>query len=92
MLYTIKEFRTKKKYIYIYITNSKKRDLCRNLFKKMKILPFYSQYIFSLLLYTVNNIHSFITNMDFHNYSNRNNSNVHPPITNNLKKDLIILE
>lgn len=38
-------------------TNSKNTDSCRNLFKKMKILPFYSPYIFSSLLCIVNNKH-----------------------------------
>ena len=34
-------------------------DSCRQLFKTMEILPFYSQYIFSLLWYVVNNKHLF---------------------------------
>jgi hypothetical protein len=38
-------------------TNSKNTYSCRNLFKKLKILPFYSQYTFSSLLYVVNNKH-----------------------------------
>jgi len=45
--------------ITIYITNSRKMDSCRDLFKTMEILPFYSQYIFSLLLYVVNKKHLF---------------------------------
>jgi len=38
---------------------SKKMDSCRELFKTMEILPFFSQYIFSLLLYVVNHKHLF---------------------------------
>ena len=41
------------------ITNSKNRNSCRGLFKNLKILPLYSQYIYSLSLFgekTKNNI------------------------------------
>ena len=41
------------------MTNSKKTDSCRELFKTMEILLFYSQYIFSLLLHAVKNKHLF---------------------------------
>ena len=51
---SIKKLRMQKKKITI-MTNSKKMDSCRELFKIMEILPFYFQYIFSLLLYVVNN-------------------------------------
>jgi len=34
-------------------------DSCTELFKTMEILPLYSQYLFSLLMYVVNNKHSF---------------------------------
>ena len=37
------------------ITESRPRDSCRQLFKKLGILPLTSQYTFSLLLFTVNN-------------------------------------
>jgi hypothetical protein len=32
------------------ITSSRNRDSCKDLFKKLNILPFYSQYMFSLLI------------------------------------------
>jgi hypothetical protein len=51
----------------------------------MKIQPFYSQDIYSLLLYIVNNKHLFILNMEIHNFSTRNNSNLQQPITNVTK-------
>jgi len=35
---------------------------CRELFKKLNILPLYSQYIFSLLLFVVKNINMFTLN------------------------------
>jgi hypothetical protein len=54
--YSIKIFRIQKKIIRI-IGNLRSRDSCRNTFKTMKILPFYSQYIFSVLIYIINNSH-----------------------------------
>ena len=57
----IKIFRMNKKILKI-VMNSEKMDSCRELFKTMEILPFYSQYIFSLLLYVVNNKHIFTKN------------------------------
>jgi len=35
-----------KKLIILIITKSRQRDSCRQLFKKLEIVPFYSQYIF----------------------------------------------
>jgi len=37
------------------ITNSGIRDSCRDLCKKLQILPFYSQCIYSLLMFVVKN-------------------------------------
>jgi hypothetical protein len=51
----------------------------------MVILPFYSQYIFSHLLYVVNNQHLFTKNLEVHNHDNRSANNFHPPITNLTK-------
>jgi hypothetical protein len=56
--YSIKLFRKKrkkKKKAITIIMDLKKKDSCRESFKKMKILPLCSQYIFSLMLYVVNN-------------------------------------
>jgi len=41
------------------MNKSKKMDTCTELFKTMEILPLYSQYIFSLLMYMVDNKHLF---------------------------------
>jgi hypothetical protein len=41
------------------MTNLKKMDSHTELFKTMEILPFYPQYIFSLLWYVVNNKYLF---------------------------------
>jgi hypothetical protein len=39
---------------------------CRGLFKYLNRLPFYSQYIFSLLLLVVKNMHLFVLNTEVH--------------------------
>jgi hypothetical protein len=39
-----------------------RRDSCRDLFKKLKILPLQSQYILSILLFVVNNKNKFKNN------------------------------
>jgi len=45
----------------------------------------YSQYIYSLVLYTINNKHLFDTSNDIHKYKTRNNNNLHCPIANPSK-------
>jgi hypothetical protein len=69
--HSVKVFKMQKRIIRI-ITNSGNRDSCRKLFKKMEILPFYSQYLYTLILYMMNNKHLFKANMDVHNYETRN--------------------
>ena len=58
----------------------KKMDSCRELFKTMEILPFYSQCIFSLVLYVVNKKHLFTHNLEVHNHDTRSANNFHLPI------------
>jgi len=48
----------------------------------MEILTLYSQYIYSLVLYTINNKHRFDTNNEIHEYKTRNNNNLYRPIAN----------
>ena len=62
--------------------NTRHRDSYREVFKSMEIMTLYSQYIYSLVLYTVNNKHLFDTNNEIHKYKTRNNNNLHLPITN----------
>jgi hypothetical protein len=64
------------------LTNSISRDSCRELFKKLKILPLKSQYIFSLLLFVVKNREQFKFNSEIHNINTRYNNNFHYPICN----------
>ena len=67
------------------MTNSKKMYSCRELLKTTKILPFYSQKIFSLLLYVVNNKHLFTKNLEVRNHDTRAANNCNLPITNLTK-------
>jgi len=46
---------------------SRNKDSCRNLFKKLGVLSFKSQYIFSILLFVVKNTYHFKTNYDSDN-------------------------
>jgi hypothetical protein len=61
------------------------RDLCRELFTRMEILPLYLQYIFSLLIFIVKNKHLFTTNNQIHSVHTRFKTDLHPPITNLTK-------
>ena len=60
-------------------------DSCRELFKTIEILPFYSQYISSLVLYVENKKHLFTQNLEDHNHDARSAKNFHLPITNLTK-------
>jgi hypothetical protein len=82
--YSTKIFRIQKKIIRI-MSNLRSRDSCRNTFKTMKILPFYSQYIFSVLIYIINNRHLFTTNQEVHNLNTRSNLKFHVPGANLTK-------
>jgi hypothetical protein len=81
--YSIKIFRIQKKTIRI-LSNLRSRDLCRNTFKTMKILPF-SHNIYSVLIYIINNKHLFITNQEVRNINTRSNLKIHVP-GSNLRK------
>jgi len=52
----------------------------------MEIMTLYSQYIYLIVLYTVNNKHLFDTNNEIHKHktrnNNNNNNNLHLPIAN----------
>ena len=61
------------------MTDTDKRDTCRPLFKKFQILPFSSQYIFSLLTFVVNNRHLFLSNSAVCHIHTRYNNDLHLP-------------
>jgi hypothetical protein len=64
---SLKIFKLQKRVVRI-MTDQGNRTSCRELFKKLEILPLKSQYIFSILLLVVKNKKKhFITNYDNHN-------------------------
>jgi hypothetical protein len=74
-------FKIKKLIIWI-MTKSRSRDSCRQLFKRLEILPLQSQYIFSVLLFVVKYKNLYTTNQEIHNINTRSNINLHPPVCN----------
>ena len=58
------------------------RVLCRNLFKKLHILPLTSLYMLSLLMFVVQNENLFLTNNKNHNLDTRQRNNLHLPQAN----------
>jgi len=67
------------------ITNSIMRDSCRELFKKLEILPLHSQYIFSLSIFVIKNKHLFYTNNPIRSIRARYKTNLHLPTANLTK-------
>jgi hypothetical protein len=67
--------------------NRRLRDSCRKIFKMMKIMTFYSQYIYALLLFMINNTNLFMTNNELHEYKTRIHNNLHLPVVNLVKFD-----
>ena len=54
-------------------------DLCWDLLKKLQILPFYSQYIYSILMFVFKNTDLFKLNYDIHGLSTRYDNDYHLP-------------
>jgi hypothetical protein len=78
-----KNFKMQKRVIRI-ITGSKNKDSCRNLLKNLKILPFYSQYTFSLLIFVIENKSIYNLNSDIYNINTRQKLTfniIHPPMS-----------
>jgi len=76
--YSDKIFKIQKRVIRI-ITSSRMRDSCRELFKKLEILPIYSQYVYSISIFVIKNKHLFYTNNQIHSMHTRFKTNLHPP-------------
>jgi hypothetical protein len=74
--HSISVFKMQKRIIRI-MTRSTYRDSCRQLFKKLGILPLYSQYIFYLLLFVERNRDLYLTNQEIHGINTRYNTNLH---------------
>ena len=83
-LYGDKIFKIEKRVIRI-ITNLRMRDSCRELFKKLEILPSYSQYIFPISIFVIKNKRLFYTNNQIHSIHTRFKTNLHPPTANLTK-------
>ena len=64
------------------MTKSRSRDSCRQLFKRLEILPLQSQYIFSVLLFVVKNKDLYTTNQEIHSINTRCTINLKPPVCN----------
>jgi hypothetical protein len=58
------------------------RVSCRDLFRKVHILPLTSQYLLSLLMFVVQHEDLFITSMDSHNLETRQSNNLYALQTN----------
>jgi hypothetical protein len=74
-------FKIQKEIIRI-LDNKTKRDSCRHLFKELQLLTLPSQYIFSLLIFVVNNRDLLSLNSEIHNLNTRYKNNLHLPSTN----------
>jgi hypothetical protein len=59
--------------------SSVNRDSCRELFRELEILPLQSQYIFSLVMFMVNNKDLFKANSELYSRNTRYNNKLHYP-------------
>jgi len=82
--YAKKVFILQKKIIRIN-TNTRPKDSCREIFRNMQIMTLYSQYIYILLSFTVDNKHLFAANNQIHKYDTRNNNNLQATLANLTK-------
>jgi hypothetical protein len=58
------------------------RDSCRRIFSLLKILPLPSQYMYSFVMFVVNNMELFIENSEMYKVVTRNSSNLHLRLSN----------
>jgi hypothetical protein len=74
--------------------NAWNRDPCCQLFKNLKMLPFKSQYIFSLLLFFAIHRDLYESNSEIHNIYTRSISSLHISMVNltAFQKDPLILQ
>ena len=81
--YSEKIFKIQRR-VFRIITNSRMRNSCRELFKKLEILPLYSQYIFTLSIFVIKNKHLFYTDNQIHSIHTFK-TNLRPPTANLTK-------
>jgi len=71
-------FKIQKRIIRL-IANLRVKDSCRCTFKKLGILPLYSQYLYSLLLFVAKNREMFQSNSDVNSVGTRYKNDLHLP-------------
>jgi hypothetical protein len=76
----LKFFRIQKRIIRIML-GCKQRVSCRNLFRRLEILPLASQYILLLMLFVIKNKNFFTLNSDHFTVSTRQVNNFRQPMT-----------
>jgi hypothetical protein len=64
------------------IMNARNRYSCQRLFKNLKIVPFKSQYIFSLLLFVAKHRDLYKSNSEIHSINTRSSFGLHTPTAN----------
>jgi hypothetical protein len=78
--HSIRVLRLQKRVVRI-ITVSRQREFCIELFGKLKIWPFQSQYTFSLWLFIVNSKDQYKLNSDIHSINTRQKSNLYQSLS-----------
>ena len=78
-LYSVHIFGLQKRKVLRIVTSTKNRDYCRNILKKLQILPLRSQYIYSLLIFVVNNMGECKVNSAIHSTITRQNMDLPLP-------------
>jgi hypothetical protein len=63
----------------------RRRDSCRNLFRKLETLPLASQYVLSLMIFITENRNEFTVKSEIYRINTRQQNNLHQPSVN-LKK------
>jgi hypothetical protein len=73
-------FKLQKRIIRLMM-GSRNRESCREYFRKLKLLPLQTQYIYVLLLFVINIKQHFEVNSEIHNINTRNNLALHYPLS-----------
>jgi hypothetical protein len=64
---------------------ARNNDSCREFFKLLKILTLSAQYIYSLVMFIVNNRNLFLDHAELYTLRTRNSHNLHPPLSHLTK-------
>jgi hypothetical protein len=62
------------------------RDSCRSLFKKLDILPLSCEYIFSFMLFVIDNQNKFCSGLEVHGLNTRSRNHLYLPTSNLFQK------